>query len=268
MNDLNQYSVFIVGIISCLSVVNATPSGYYTGSGVNGDSNSCPFACNAGYTAAGRSCYPCAPGSYSGVSRSVCQACNAGYYSEYAGASSCKNCSAGNYSGSGASGCSRCATGFTSQEASSNCTALPCPVGYYGVDPQCNPCPANTNSSFNHTSTLLDCRCLAGFVCTYTKQISVVLTLNSITWDMTTIAGLSRNAIIDAIAQAAGVPREKVVISSMLSGRRLLRLLQREVLMTVHGAEGLDIDSVYRQLNVSHVSWTHRHSVHVARELI
>jgi hypothetical protein len=143
-----------------------------------------------------------------------------------------------------------------------------CGVGTYGQYPLCNPCPANTNSSFNHTSTLLDCRCLAGFVCTYTKQISVVLTLNSITWDMTTIAGLSQNAIIDAIAQAAGVSRDKVVINSMFSGRRLLRLQRREVFVTVYGADTLDTDSVYRQLNVSHVAWTHRHSVHVARELI
>ena len=184
---------------------------------------------------------------------------------------SCANCSAGSYSGSGASACSQCATGFTSQQGSSNCTEIPkvaCPVGHYGVDPQCNPCPANTNSSGGLNLTVLNCRCLAGYVCTYTKRISVVLTLNSITWDMTTIAGLSQNAIVDAIAQAAGVPREKVVISSIFSGRRLLRLQRREVVVTVHGADKLDIDSVYRQLNVSHVAWTHRPSVHVARELI
>jgi hypothetical protein len=181
---------------------------------------------------------------------------------------SCPSCSAGSYSPSGVSVCSKCAAGFTSQAGSSTCIAVPCSVGYYGVGPLCSPCPANTNSSGGFNLTVLDCRCLAGFVCTYTKQINVVLTLNSITWDMTTIAGLSQNAIIDAIAQAAGVPREKVVISSIFSGRRLLRLQRREVHVTVHGAEGLDIDSVYRQLNVSHVAWTHRHSVHVARELI
>ena len=140
-------------------------------------------------------------------------------------------------------------------------------MGYYGLSPECNPCPPNTNSSFNHTLTVLDCRCLAGFVCTYKKRISVVLTLHEITWDMKTLVGLSQSAIIDAIAAAAGVPRENVVINPTFSGRRLMRLRQRDMFITVHGADALDVEKVYSNLDVSHVAWTHSHSVHVAREL-
>jgi hypothetical protein len=257
------------------AVCRACALGKYS-SAIGATTQSACQSCAAGgyvsYTAASV-CDTCAVGKYATAvganSSSVCQSCSPGAYTSISGSTVCQNCTAGNYSNSGASACTLCGPGLVSHDGAASCYAMPvCGVGTYGQYPLCNPCPANTNSSLNHTSTLLDCRCLAGFVCTYTKQINVVLTLNSITWDMTTIAGLSQNAIIDAIAQAAGVSREKVVISSMFSGRRLLRLQRREVLVTVHGAEGLDIDSVYRQLNVSHVAWTHRHSVHVARELI
>jgi hypothetical protein len=170
-----------------------------------------------------------------------------------------------------------CAEGLTSRKGAGSCHSppvgpvevIPCPVGYYGLDPECNPCPANTNSSLGNTSTILDCRCLAGFVCTYTKRISVVLTLHNITWDMRTPAGLSQSSIIDAIALAAGVSRSNVVINPMFSGRRRLMALNsgRHVMfITVKEADGLDVQRVYSELSVSsHVSWAHSHSVHVAR---
>jgi hypothetical protein len=120
-----------------------------------------------------------------------------------------------------------------------------------------------------NASTILDCRCLAGFVCTYTKRISVVLTLHEITWNMTTIAGLSQSAVIDAIAQAAGVARGMVVINGMFTGRRRLMGLDRrhKMFITVSGAETLDVGRAYELLGVkAHIAWEHKHALRVARE--
>jgi len=223
----------------------------------------------------------CGPGFYQPqTGQSFCLSCPAGKYCELQRTTDPQNCTAGNFSGSGASACIKCQAGFISNDGAPACKGIPtvgpaeviqCPVGYYGLDPECNPCPANTNSSVNHTLTLLDCRCVAGYVCTYKKRISVVLTLHNITWDMKTYVGLSQSSIIDAIAQAAGVSRENVIINPMFSGRRRLFNLNsaRHVMfITVHGAEKLDVERVYSILNVSsHITWAHSHSVHVAREL-
>ena len=189
-----------------------------------------------------------------------------------------QNCSVGYHSGSGATACINCTVGFSWSVSTSSCVlnaiigpaeSIPCPVGYYGVDPACSACPPHTNSSTDHTSTLLDCRCLPGYLCSYTKRISVVLTLHNISWDMLNPVTLSQSSVIDAIAQAAGVSKENVHINGMFSGRRrLLQDLQKHKLfITVKEADTLNLDLAYSLLNIdSHISWEHSHSLHVARE--
>lgn len=209
-------------------------------------------------------CEACTRGYWSGVNSKSCTACAIGYYSLDA-ATECIHCPAGKYSSIGSSECSNASIVAPVEMVS-------CQVGTFGVYPNCSACPPNTNSTINHTSTLLDCRCLAGFVCTYTKRISVVLTLHEITWNMTTIVGLSQSAVVDAIAQAAGVSRDKVVISSVLpSRRRLLEMLtgrtKHRIFITVSDTEGLDVQKAYELLGVkAHIAWEHKHALRVARE--
>ena len=262
--------------------------------------SSCAYCVAGSYTSTDGSsgCQACTAGTYAsftGASDALdCQSCTGGTYSTSTGASDasvCQNCSAGNYSLSGATKCLNCDNGFTSLEASSVCTLIPpCPLGSYGTTPSCNPCPANTNSSTNHTSTLLDCRCLPGYVCTYTKRINLRLTLLNITWDMLDVAGLANSRVIDAIAAAAGVSRDHVAITGIVAGtpaRRMMREAEPRfkpthpplanatdsntvsIWATVMGASSLDGALAATLLDpylVDSFSWTHGHSVRVARE--
>jgi hypothetical protein len=246
------------------------------------------------------SCTLCQPGTFSTKQgATVCTSCPGGTFSKLAGAlnvSVCLNCTAGNYSDGGATECIKCDAGFTSLEASSVCTLIPpCPLGFYGLNPNCNPCPPHTNTSINHTSTLLDCRCLPGFVCTYTKRINLRLTLMNITWDMLDITGLANSRVIDAIASAAGVSKDNVVITGIVHGttgrgRRLMRdwdapphldlvtpqsknneVKTVSIWVTIIGAIGLNdalVATLLDQYFVDSFSWTHGHSVKVARERV
>jgi hypothetical protein len=163
----------------------------------------------------------------------------------------------------------------------------PCQAGHYGFLPNCNPCPPNTNSTLNHTSTLLDCRCLPGFFCTYSKRINVRVTLSNITWDMLNIAGLASSPVIDAIAAAAGVSRDSVIINGVIagsSGRRMMTRIANGIVnpnpfhdskdkvsiwATVLGATSLDhalATALLDPYKPESLSWTHSHSIRVDRE--
>ena len=260
----------------CISCV----AGSYSTVLASANSSSC-LSCQAGmyssFTAVSSSggCTPCQSGTFSTqLGATVCKFCAGGTYSSLVGTTSCQNCSAGNYSAVAASACLQCADGYSSSEASTVCTKLPpCSDGYYGLNPKCIQCPTNTNSSFNRTFTILDCKCLPGFVCTYTKRISVVLTFKNLSWEMlqVNLTTLSRSAVMDAIAAAAGVSRENVHIHGVFPGRR--RLLagdpadgtNRKMFITVSGAEGLDVETVYSLLGSmnAHVAWEHKHTLSV-----
>jgi hypothetical protein len=95
----------------------------------------------------------------------------------------------------------------------------------------------------------------------------VRLTLKNITWDMLNVTGLANSPIIDAIAAAAGVSREQVVIGSILSaGRRRLGEGAVTVLATVWGASRLRSAELIGSDLIHSLSWSHRHSMRVARE--
>jgi hypothetical protein len=101
-----------------------------------------------------------------------------------------------------------------------------CPANSYCPQKSYIPiaCPANTGSVAD-SGSLLDCRCLSGYQCTYTKQISATVTLNSTASDFRDNINNVQTNFKAAIAAAAGVDVSKVVIngfSPQASGRRLL----------------------------------------------
>jgi hypothetical protein len=99
-----------------------------------------------------------------------------------------------------------------------------CPGDFYcSNSTTIKPCPDNT-ISVEGSSSLLQCRCDPGFSCTYTKQISAVVTLNASATSFNNDVGGVKTAFIAAIAAAAGVPITSVKIGSVAptSGRRLL----------------------------------------------
>eukprot|EP00438_Fugacium_kawagutii_P008959 Skav215555 [mRNA] locus=scaffold3091:212800:237229:- [translate_table: standard] len=110
---------------------------YFTGTDLEGrktcSEGSCPggseetdgrcHPCDGGwFSAAGSSCTPCRPGSYSSsAGSSSCQVCPPGLKAPKAGLTACEPCSAGFFSGQGFSSCSPCPSGSVSDPGSSSC---------------------------------------------------------------------------------------------------------------------------------------------------
>jgi hypothetical protein len=129
-------------------------------------------------------------------------------------------------------------------------------------------CPENTVSN-DGSSSLLDCRCAPGFSCTYTKQITAVVTLNASATSFNSDEGGVKTAFIAAVAAAAGVPVTSVHIGAVAatSGRRLLSLDPDtiRVHMTVSGATslrnlGMHLARHDPLLHLGH-SWQEAHTV-------
>ena len=78
----------------------------------------------------------------------ACAPCEAGTYSNVAGANYCNKCIGGYYSGSGSRYCTACPKGTYSLTGSSVCT--PCSAGTYSdkdATGSCTRCPAGTYSN-------------------------------------------------------------------------------------------------------------------------
>jgi len=238
----------------------------------------------------------CAAGSYRGepgaTAQGDCAICIRGNYCPI-GSVNPTNCSAGSY---------RFTTGALAQADCSAClvaqycpiattTPIDCPIGTYRsttgaaaladcaqctVNNYCpqrsiNPtaCPPNT-ASVAGSSSLLNCRCVEGYQCSYTKTITATVTLNSTATDFNADVGGVKTAFIAAVAAAAGVPISKVTIlgvAAKTSGRRLLSLFAGPstdesivVRAKVHGATHL------RELD-THLS-RHRVGLHVGHEWV
>jgi hypothetical protein len=167
------------------------------------------------------------------------------------------------------------------QGATINNVTCGCAENLYGIAGDCHPCPSNTQTISPNAESLLDCRCIPGYVCQYSKRINVRLTLTNITWDLLNVTNIANSQIIDAIAAAAGVPRKNVVINGVVgSGRRMMKESDFEspdddsdtekttVLATVWGASSLDVAYAATLLDpylIDSFSWTHDHSVRVAK---
>lgn len=202
------------------------------GTGYGETSSSVCILCNAGtfsnvtMATSSLTCSQCAPGSYatgSGMTDAIsaCIGCQAGSYGTSTGASdvsACSLCQAGTYSGgSGYSacqqcvGCTPCLAGSTSDP-----TVCGCQSGFYGTPlTGCTQCPPNTNSPPGSVNAL-GCRCLAGYVCTYTKVLRISLFMNfNNTPAPTTADALLNSALMASVAQAAGVPVGNIQVVSI-----------------------------------------------------
>jgi hypothetical protein len=216
------------------------------------------------------------------ASSSACSLCPLGHFNNVTGA--CVACSAGSFASiEGATKCFECKTcaldiAIASQPcaaSSANDTVVcTCKSNYYGPGTTCSPCPANTISEAGNTSSLLNCRCVAGFVCTYTKRIEATVHISNMT--LADFTANYQDAFLAAIARAAGVDVSKVTLVIAKSGRRLLSrwpgasMAPQELTIKfyVHGATTLNptLPALRRTLGfVFEIEWQHDHILHVER---
>jgi len=96
----------LAGCRTASPCTNAVDNSTYTGPGVNGNPNSCPFACNPGYMLVNGLCVlvghctNCTAGTYSSTGLTSCIQCSTGMFTTAAGSTSCSN------------NCINCANGF------------------------------------------------------------------------------------------------------------------------------------------------------------
>ena len=216
-------------------------------------------------------------------SNATCSACPAGTYNSqlaYAPISGCVDCPAGTYSltphATNASFCLPCPLGTYSILPGRETQCPACPANSYCANPTTSqPCPSNTHSPAGSTS-VLQCRCDAGYVCSYTKRISATVVLNSTLSDFNTNTGNVQTNFINALALAAGVSPSNVLIDRVTGGsgggRRLMMMTAAHTnLRTVNvhayieGTDRLtDFDARLRKTNPDlHIShyWSEAHKL-------
>ena len=188
---------------------------------------------------AARTCVKCLAGKYS-ATNGVCLPCPNGTYSRVAGASQCLRCPNYAVAWNGATVCVACVLGKVPSSDGGSCVPCPagyfcgfgtvylCPLGTYSLQTglvsktQCPPCPANSfcrspltiqscpANTWSPAGSITRhyCRCNNGFKCTYYFTTSGQMLL-SLTPDQ---LELQREALVAAVAQAAGVSPSKVQI--------------------------------------------------------
>jgi len=236
----------------------------------------CPN-CSAGYrsSAGDQVCTACGLGNYSASVSASCTICplgtmcnstttpapvpcGVGYYQPSTGASFCIQCPVGQYCGSSttvnpvncsagtyapamrASACTACALGKYSLTIGSSQDCPLCTANSYCASPTAIAiCPLNTQSPAG-SSSLLQCICMPGYQCTYTKRISLVITLTNVTQSaFQNNVNNVRTNLIKAIATAANVSEANVNITSFSphvtsGGRRLLTAVHSSTHMGLH----------------------------------
>ena len=106
--------------------------------------------------------------------------------------------------------------------------ALGCPVNQYSVSSvpshACLLCPPHTRTSDTPdlAFSMHDCKCVAGFLCLYYKQVHATVTLNATLADLQDETSGARSAFMAGVASAAGVGVEQVHIHFVV-----IRLHQR-----------------------------------------
>jgi hypothetical protein len=155
-------------------------------------------------TTAASTCVQCAGGTYaSSAGLTACAACDIGTYTNATGLASCLPCPA-NSNTSGTNSTRRgdcvCLAGYVGNLSNSAQTCISCPANSYCAGLSQQACPANTRSPAL-SSLQAQCRCVAGYRCTYTRNVALHVDYPS-TLDYTAQAG----AIQSTLAAAAGVP--------------------------------------------------------------
>ena len=264
-------------IPSSASPANCSAGRYRATSG--GKSNSDCLDCPAGKYCTEKTSIPqnCSAGTYNsgplGASIAACLVCPAGKYCEV-GTISPISCPSGTYllspgGGSVLENCLICATGTFDSTAAGARTSVceTCLVDKYCPNPLVQlPCPANTQAT-SGSSSQLSCRCVQGYVCSYTKKIKASFTLNTTieAWNAN-LDGV-RDKFKQAIADAAHVQLSQVIISNVKihsTGRRLLSFNGIVVSADVEGAHkffDLHLHVKDKWLLQSH-TWQEAHAVH------
>ena len=129
-------------------------------------------------------------------------------------------------------------------------------------------CPLHT-VSVEGSSSILHCRCEKGFVCSYTKTITAVITLNTTVSSFNDPNNPVRGAFITAVSKAAGVSASNVISQEVKATPGSRRLLSSDnfinVHTTIHGATHLHhlqlhLDGHSARLHQGH-SWQEAHRV-------
>lgn len=145
-----------------------------------------------------------------------------------------------------------------------------CPVDQYPSGPGvCKPCPAHTVTSSLADAALSvhDCKCEAGFLCLYYKQVHASVTLlNTSLSDFETDNHGMRSDFVSGIAAAAGVASGQVhlhfTVIRLNHRRRMLHAHQRNsslvIWLDIPGTESRSLEKLRRHLLDLHlppVTW-------------
>ena len=282
-----QYSTAL-GAVSVATCLQCPPGRYSTALGAV--SVAVCLQCSAGQysTALGAvsvaTCLQCSPGRYStalgAVSVAVCLQCSPGRYSTALGAVSiapCLQCSPGQYSTAlgavSVATCLQCSPGqfSTALGAVSVAACLACPPGQYSTawgmtsSAQCDSCPPNTNASSMSTS-LLDCVCLPGYTCEYTKRIHVVIRVHNTTASQ---FNLNLGVFLAAVAKAAGVGVLQVTVLNVTEANRRLMPgdddVDDRVLYHLEVVDAVWVDTAALHSRTIAVAWVPAHALRVRR---
>ena len=171
-------------------------------------------------------CTPCSAGQAVGYSidtginttASICLNCSAGTYSSSEASWTCFTCAEGSYSSeNSATACIACGAGMYQTGTGMtiyNCTG--CYQGKYQPSIKasaCIQCPSNTTSLSPRSTSVLNCLCLAGNICKYTKNIRATIRLNST--NIAVFNATQKSAFTQTVANAAGVLQALVNIEKI-----------------------------------------------------
>ena len=262
----NQYSLTNFSSCKNCTAFSTSPQG----------SDMC--TCNAGYTNASHPVMDI----FSDIQDFTCQICPTGFYKATTGQIPCLPCPPGTFCKSpGTVTPQSCEPGKYCPLNST--TPTNCSINTYRVKTgassalECISCPSNTVGPSGST-TILNCRCVTGYVCTYTKTITATVTLNTTYPAFDQNVGNVRTAFQQAIANAAGVPIGRVSILGFAARssnrRRLLSMFSGPdvhsglvVRAEIHGAERLHELEVHLKkhsetLHIDH-EWMANHGISV-----
>ena len=228
-----------------VSAVTPTPAGTYisqTGRSSLQDAVQCPagYFCGEGATHP----TPCAPGTFrsasSGTSQSFCSECPAGFYCP-AHSVAPTACVAGTHRDTpGATqqvDCELCMPGTYSMEENRTSVCPACPIASYcPTSTSISHCPDHTTSTSGSYSVAA-CVCDAGYDCAMQKEIRATIRVNVTYSSFADDEGGVRTSFIAAVAAAANVTVDNVIINSISEARRLRRLLSHYATVVAHSKD-------------------------------
>lgn len=136
--------------------------------------------CTAGYYEASNVCYQCDSGTFkTSTANEACASCAAGKYEDGSGSTACEECHAFSDSEQGSTGvanclcnagyhpnagaCDPCEDGYVKASAG-NEACVECGAGTYSSNAlSCSPCQGNSNTDAAASTSIADCKCVAGY---------------------------------------------------------------------------------------------------------